>query len=283
MRKFYLIIFFLLIHHWVIADVSYWNSDMVRSYVHYSDLQRRWAWSFLAPHLKEVPPDAKILDIGCGDGKITADIAKFIPQGSILGIDLSNSMLEWATRKYHPLEHPNLFFMKGSFLETEVFDQFDWVVSFCALQHCTDQKGALREISKILKPNGKLLILVPAMNNKAWNQARAKVQNSPKWAPYWQGYHPRKFLSVQQYEDLLKETGFQIVKIENTQTMDPFIDRDEILDWLEGTFAPVVPKDQTREFYREWIEEYLRLDPQAIDENGTVYARLGFISIEATQ
>lgn len=63
--------------------------------------------------------------------------------------------------------------------------------------------------------------------------------------------------------------------------MDPFIDQNEVLDWLEGTFAPVVPKNLAREFYHEWIEEYIRLDPQSIDENGTIYAKLGFIGIEA--
>ena len=224
----------------------------------------------------------KFSDIGCGDGKITADIAKFIPKGSVLGIDLSNSMLEWAKKQYHSLEYPNLSFKEGSFLETGVVDQFDLIVSFCALQHCTNQKSALSEISTILKPNGKVLILVPAMNNKAWNQARVKIQTSPKWAPYWQGFTPRKFLTTEQYEKLLQETGFHMVKIETVQTMDPFIDLDEILDWLEGTFAPVVPKDQAREFYREWIEEYLRLDPQSIDEKGTIYAQLGFVGIEAT-
>jgi len=272
---------FLLISSCLHGDSSYWDSAMVRSYVHYSDLQRRWAWSFLAPYLKEVPADAKILDIGCGDGKITADIARFIPEGSILGIDPSNSMLEWAKKQYHALEYPNLSFKEGSFLETGIFDQFDLAVSFCALQHCTDQKGAFREISKILKPNGKVLILVPAMNNPAWAQARITVQAASKWVPYWQGFIPRKFLNVQQFKDLLNETGFGIVKIENIQTMDPFVDRDEILDWLEGTFAPVVPKNLAREFYNEWIEEYLRLDPQSVDENGTIYAKLGFIGIEA--
>ncbi|MGE0207379.1 MAG: methyltransferase domain-containing protein [Candidatus Babeliales bacterium] len=142
MQKFYnLMGLFFLISSYLSADVFDWDIDMVRSYVHYSDLQRRWAWSFLAPHLKAVQADAKILDIGCGDGKITADIAKFIPKGSILGIDLSNAMLEWAKKQYHPQEYPNLFFKEGSFLETGISDQFDLIVSFCALQHCTDQKG----------------------------------------------------------------------------------------------------------------------------------------------
>ncbi len=277
----YTISLILLISSYVSADTSYWNGDMVRSYVHYSDLQRRWAWSFLAPHLKTIPADAKILDIGCGDGKITADLSKFVPEGSVLGIDLSGSMLEWAKKQYHPNEYPNLIFQEGNFLQPGTVEPFDRIVSFCALQHCSDQKSALNEIAKNLKPGGKLLILVPAMNNKAWGQARAKVQASPKWASYWEGFTPRKFLSAGQYEDLLKEIGFQTVNIQNIQTMDPFIDLDEILDWLEGTFAPVVPKAQAREFYREWMAEFLQLDPEAMDENGIIYARFGLVGIEA--
>lgn len=284
MRRLYEIVgLFFLISSELRADISYWDNSLVRSYVHYSDLQRRWAWSYLAPYLKEVQTDIRVLDIGCGDGKITADIAKFIPKGSILGIDPSNSMLNWARKQYHPIEYPNLFFKEGDFIELGIHDSFDLIVSFCALQHCSDQKEALNMISKTLKPNGKVLILVPAMSNKAWNQARATVQHAFKWAPHWQGYIPRKFLTGQQYEELLKEAGFCHVKVEHIQTMDPFVDQDEILDWLEGTFAPFVPKDLAREFYREWIEEYIRLDPQSMDEDGTIYAKLGCICIEASR
>lgn len=265
------------------ADVSYWNGEQVRAYVHNSDLQRRWALSFLAPYLKEMEDASRVLDIGCGDGKITADIAKFVPQGTVSGIDLSQGMISWAKRQYHPLEYPNLSFQEGSFFETGASTQFDWVVSFCAFQHCSDPKAALKEISKVLKPQGRLLIVVPAMNSKAWGLARSAVQNSPKWASYWQGFPPRKFGDVPYYQDLFKAAGFQIVKIENVSTMDPFVDMKELLDWLEGTFPPVVPKDLAREFYCEWIEEYLRLDPTAVDENGTIYAKLGFIGIVAVQ
>jgi ubiquinone/menaquinone biosynthesis C-methylase UbiE len=71
-------------------------------------------------------------------------------------------MVEWARKQYHSLKYSNLSFKKGNFLETGLVDQFDLIISFCALQHSADQRGALGEISKILKPNGKVLILVPA-------------------------------------------------------------------------------------------------------------------------
>jgi len=69
------------------ADVSYWDGDIVRAYVHNLELQRRWAVAFLAPHLRAARGDERILDIGCGDGKVTADIAKFILEGEVIGID----------------------------------------------------------------------------------------------------------------------------------------------------------------------------------------------------
>jgi|GEM_PF-1159120 len=264
------------------ADASYWDSGLVRSYVHYSDLQRRWAMSFLAPHLKSLIGDEEILDVGCGDGKITADISKFIPSGSIVGVDLSTAMIGWAQKQYHHREYSNLTFQEGSFLAPNL-GSFDVIVSFCALQHCSDQTEALKILSQVLKPNGKLLILVPLMNNPAWNQARSAVQSRPQWADYWKNFTPRKFLSPQQYIEILEESNLEVVKVEAVQTMDSFVDREEILDWLEGTFAPVVPKDKVREFYTQWIEEYLKVDPSAISADGVIYAKLGYIGIEAIQ
>jgi trans-aconitate 2-methyltransferase len=261
------------------ADVSYWDARLVRSYVHHSELQRRWAWSFLAPYLKSLEGNEQILDIGCGDGKISADIAKFVPSGSVIGIDLSQPMLEWAKKQFHVLEYPNLTFQEGSFLEPNLSGSFDLIVSFCALHHCSDQKGALQNIGLLLKPGGKLLLLVPAINNWAWKQAFATVLARQQWAAC---FTPRKIFNAQQYVELLELANLHVIKVEATKTMDPFIDREEILDWFEGTFTPVAPQAESRKFYNEWVEEYLRLDPQAITADGVIYAQLGYITIEAT-
>ncbi|HEV8051910.1 MAG TPA: methyltransferase domain-containing protein [Parachlamydiaceae bacterium] len=264
------------------AESSYWDAGLVKSYVHHSDLQRRWAMSFLAPHLKSLNGNEEILDIGCGDGKITADISKFVPAGSIVGIDISTSMINWAQKQYHKNEYPNLTFKTGSFLESKQ-GPFDLIISFCALQHCTDQQAVLSKVGQDLKSNGKLLILVPLMNNnEAWNQARSIVQKSPEWKEYWKNFSPRKFLTPQSYVELLAQSNLKAISVEAVNTVDPFVNKDEILDWLEGTFPPLVPKERVREFYSQWIEEYIKLDPSAISIEGVIYAKLGYICIEAT-
>jgi ubiquinone/menaquinone biosynthesis C-methylase UbiE len=48
----------------------------------------------------DIKPTDKILDIGCGDGRITLDLAKMVPQGQIIGTDLSDDMVVFA-KKIH--------------------------------------------------------------------------------------------------------------------------------------------------------------------------------------
>ena len=115
------------------AESTYWNEGLVKPYVHNSELQRRWAMAFMAPHLKQLNGNEAILDVGCGDGKITADISKFVPDGTATGIDLSKDMISWAKKQYHPLEYSNLNFYEGSFHDSAVEGKtYDIIVSFCA-------------------------------------------------------------------------------------------------------------------------------------------------------
>ncbi|HSX38733.1 MAG TPA: methyltransferase domain-containing protein [Chlamydiales bacterium] len=275
----YILHLFALTH--LTADDTYWDSRLVPAYFHNSDLQRRWAWAFLASNLQQLKGDEHILDIGCGDGKITADICKFVPQGTAVGIDPSVPMLDWAIKQYCPQEYPNLAFAQGGFLNPNISELFDIIISNCALQHCSDQLQAFENIAKLLKPNGKLWIMIPALDNPAWQQARQTVQTSPKWASYWQNIPPRKFLTIDECTRMLKENNFYPQRIEKVQTLDPFIDRKEFLDFLLGTFTPAVPADMAREFYNEMIDEYLRLYPEAVNVNGVVEARFNRIEIEA--
>lgn len=138
------------------ADESYWDSNLVRAYVHHSELQRRWALSFLTPCLRQLNGHEHILDIGCGDGRVTADVSKFVPEGYVIGIDPSLPMLEWAQKQYCSLEYPNLSFQEGGFLEPQVNQPFDLIISTCAFQHCPDHYRALKNITQLLAPDALL-------------------------------------------------------------------------------------------------------------------------------
>lgn len=261
-------------------ESSYWTKSMVRQYVHHSELQRRWAWSILSTH--HFLGDEKVLDIGCGDGKIAADISKLVPKGKVVGIDPSKAMLHWSTRQYHPFEFPNLEFQLGSALCYNTEEKFDVIVSFCALQFCKDQVTALREIKNHLSPQGMVLLTFPAEGNDQWKQARLTIQRSPKWERYWKNYPFRKWYTAAEYKPFIQEAGLYLIQLDKISSLDPFIDKFEFIEWLKGVFPPVVPKDLEDEFYSEIIDEYIRIYPEAIDSNGVIYARLGRLEIKAT-
>lgn len=276
MQRLLLFIFFSISLH---AESTYWKEGLVKSYVHNSELQRRWALAFMAPHLKSLRGDESILDVGCGDGKITADISRFVPDGTVTGIDLSKDMIDWAKKQYHSLEYPNLDFYEGSFHDPAIEGKtYDVIVSFCALQHSFDQKKAVLSLSKLLNPGGKLFILVPTRNNPDWNRARVIVQSDEKWVSYWKGVPARPTLSIDEYRSFLSDGGLTAI-VEMHATKDPFVDREEIISWLQGTFPPAVPKDKSAEFYNAWMDQYLHLKPQSLGEDGVIYAELGYITI----
>ena len=54
--------------------------------------------------------DEHILDVGCGDGKVTAEIARAVPRGSVLGVDASAEMIAFAQKTFPPSKISNLKF-----------------------------------------------------------------------------------------------------------------------------------------------------------------------------
>ncbi len=51
-----------------------------------------------------------VLDVSCGDGKITADFAVALPKGRVVGVDSSAQMIDYANRTYADTQYPNLSF-----------------------------------------------------------------------------------------------------------------------------------------------------------------------------
>src|SRR5262249_52243475 len=112
--------------------------------------------------LLELAGTERILDVGCGDGKITAAIAPRGATGSGLGGDPSRDMIAFATAHFGPAEHPNLRFEVADARQLPYRNEFDLAVSFNALHWVPEQDRTLASIRAALKPGGRALIrLVP--------------------------------------------------------------------------------------------------------------------------
>src|SRR5215468_8208607 len=77
-------------------------------YASNSVVQQAWARELIAK--LKLRGDERILDVGCGDGKVTAEIARALPKGTAIGVDASAQMIEFANHTFPASKNPNLEF-----------------------------------------------------------------------------------------------------------------------------------------------------------------------------
>src|SRR6476646_4652806 len=82
--------------------------------------------------------DEQILDVGCGDGKVTAEISARVPRGSVLGVDPSRDMVTFAANHFGPPAHDNLRFEVADVRRLPYRSEFDLIISFNALHWVAD-------------------------------------------------------------------------------------------------------------------------------------------------
>ncbi|HEX8185538.1 MAG TPA: ubiquinone/menaquinone biosynthesis methyltransferase [Blastocatellia bacterium] len=100
------------------------------------------------------------LDIACGTGDITFAIARRLNSGQVIGLDITQSMLNIAERKRLESRSANVSFHRGDIMRMPFADEtFDCVTGGYALRNVPDVAGALAEIKRVLKPGGCLLSL----------------------------------------------------------------------------------------------------------------------------
>lgn len=108
--------------------------------------------AFLIPHIQ---PTSRILDLGCGPGTITADLAALASQGSVIGIDAAESILEQARSVAQTRDLHNVTYQIGDANDLPFeSDTFDVVFCHQLIQHVQDPIGVLKEMKRVCKPGG---------------------------------------------------------------------------------------------------------------------------------
>ena len=103
--------------------------------------------------LARLPPDARVLDIGCGPGTITADLAARVPDGQVTGIDAAGDVLALARQEADRRGQANVRFEVGDVYDLGFDDgTFDVVHAHQVLQHLSDPVAALIEMRRVARP-----------------------------------------------------------------------------------------------------------------------------------
>ena len=162
----------------------------LHSYVHghhgsvINDHSRRTARdsaAFLLPHIW---PDFTILDVGCGTGTITVDLASLVPDGKVEGVDLAEKVLAQGRKLAESRNLSNVSFhaIDANALPFQD-DHFDIVYCHQVLQHVQDPVKVLKEMRRVTRPGGIVAARDADYKSFAWYPEPLGLQ---KWAEVYQ-------------------------------------------------------------------------------------------------
>jgi trans-aconitate 2-methyltransferase len=276
---------------WSLEDTTLgWNStSLARLYFHNSEFQRQWAFELLGK--EPILGHEKILDFGCGDGKITSQLSWLVSRGgSVLGVDISEEMIRLSSSKFPPYAYPNLHYKKSDSLNFDDFpvnEEYDLITSFCVFHLVPDPLPVLKNLKKLLKPTGKLLLVIPAGKNPALFQAAGELFIKYQLPVPWANQETSAATTIRTVagaKEMLQTAGFRPVVVEMIDTATPFYDTDELIAWMIGTMSANwnIPESLSLSFFSELAERICELDPQIVDENGVVHFKLSRIHVIAT-
>lgn len=181
----------------------------------------------------DIKPTDTILDIGCGDGRVTVDMAKMVPLGKIVGTDLSNEMIAFAKTKYPPSNTGNLDFLVMDAKKNIFHNQFDIVTSFRCLQWVRNQADALKGIKSALIPGGKAILALPLKSEM--EEIFKPIISSKKWASYFTHFDdPMTYFTLETYTNLLENIGFKKQTIKEETLSHPFKTQHDIELFLKS-------------------------------------------------
>jgi trans-aconitate 2-methyltransferase len=208
--------------------------------------------------------DKIVLDIGCGDGKVTREIAALVPRGSVLGIDASASMLQTAEQAENP---PNLKFQLKDAQQLDFDQQFDFVTSFFCLQWVPNKLSAFQGIYRSLKPKGHLLAVMPMVSTLS--DAPQKLITDSRWQKYFINYpDPSVAPRDTHYDSYVIQAGLQLSSYQIEPNTIIFPTREATHGWLRGITPHLtrLPNEQEKEaFIQAAVELYLQEAPLAAD------------------
>jgi trans-aconitate 2-methyltransferase len=229
-----------------------WNAA---AYVKRSGLQEAMAAEVLA--LLHLRGNERVLDIGCGDGRVTAEIARRVPNGSVVGVDASHDMITFAQTH----AGSNLRFEVVNAANLPFHNEFDLIVSFNALHWLPDPNPPLRCVRAAMMPNAHAqLRLVPDGDRKSLETVIEETRRSPRWANYFENFtNPYLHVTPEQYAAAAERNHFRVDRLHVSDKSWDFQSRENFFAAGSVTFVEWtrrLPDSEKPAFLNDVLDRY---------------------------
>ena len=224
--------------------------------------------------LLDPQPDERVLDLGCGTGHLTNQIAE--SGATAVGLDQSAEMIESAREQY-----PDCEFIHGDARDFAVDEPFDAVFSNAALHWIPEQTAVLESVVEALQPDGRFVAELGGHGNIA---AIVSATHAELTARGYETPMPWYFPTVGEYASRLESHGFEVQYATLFDRPTELDGADGLATWLAGfgdsLLADLSAADQQaviegvedrlrEEYFAEgsWTADYRRLRVVAVHDD----------------
>jgi trans-aconitate 2-methyltransferase len=212
--------------------------------------------------------DERLLDAGCGTGRLTRDLLGALPHGKVVALDVSQNMLEEA-RAYLEADFPGrVEFVRCDLLDLPFNQEFDGIFSTASFHWVLDHDRLFRNLYQALRPGGWLVAQCGGGKNIARLLARAqRLMESPAYASYFAGYEsPWEYSDAATAALRLKNAGFEQIETSLEEAPTRFPTAAEFHQFVENVILrhhlQKIPDAAVRErFMTELTREFATEDP----------------------
>jgi trans-aconitate 2-methyltransferase len=207
----------------------------------YNRFRRYRAEPFEAILLRlELGPAERIIDLGCGSGENTVELARRTAEGRVLGVDSSPAMIDRALRLREGLPpglQERLHFERGDLRELDAIEQYSLVFSNAAFQWVGEHHDIFARCYAALVQGGRLVVQMPANDHETAQATISSMAAEEPWRAVLGGIRPPSsgVAPPGDYATMLRAIGFIEVDCYYQMFHHPMGSPAEIVEWSRAT------------------------------------------------
>jgi trans-aconitate 2-methyltransferase len=182
--------------------------------------------------LVDIRPDLKVVDLGCGTGELTRQLADSLPNSDVTGIDSSSRMLDAA--RAASFSSQRLHFEQGD--QSQLTGEWDLIFSNAALQWSEDHAALIPTLYRRLAPGGQVAVQVPSNHLHVSHQIIRETAGEEPFKSILDGFQRyAPVLAIDQYAQILFDCGAENITVFEKVYAHVLEDSDAVVEWISGT------------------------------------------------
>ncbi len=198
-------------------------------------------------------PDMRIVDLGCGTGKLTALLHERLHARETVGVDRSARMLEAAGTG----APAGLRFEVGTIEAFDARRGYDLIFSNAAFHWVEDHDALISRLAAALEPGGQLAFQVPAMHGGLSHTIAQDLTDVEPFRTAFAGWsRPQPVLAPDRYAHLLHRAGFADEHVRLVVYPHVLGGREEVIEWMKGTLLTEYERHLPPALFAAFVDEY---------------------------